>query len=74
MFGTSKSNFTISNTGKQAEVAKSNVSGAVITVDDVNTAVDTKPVATISQLLARLDDFKVGDRVKITVLRQGQIV
>jgi S1-C subfamily serine protease len=45
-----------------------------ITLGDVITAVEGKPVATISQLLARLDDYKVGDRVKVTVLRLGQSV
>lgn len=45
-----------------------------IKLGDVITAVGGKPVATISQLLARLDDYKVGDRAKVTVLRQGQNV
>jgi len=31
-----------------------------------------KPVESVSQLLARLDDFKPGDTVGVTVLRQGR--
>jgi len=39
---------------------------------DVITAVDGKPVDTVSKLLARLDDHAVGDTVKVTVLREGR--
>ena len=45
-----------------------------ITLGDVITAVEGKPVTSASQLAARLDDFKVGDRVRLTVLRQGRSV
>ena len=43
-----------------------------ITLGDVITAVEGKPITSVNQLAARLDDFKVGDRVKLTVLRQGK--
>ncbi len=45
-----------------------------IALGDVITAVDGKPVASVSQLVARLDDFKIGDKVKLTLLRQGRSV
>jgi S1-C subfamily serine protease len=43
-----------------------------ITLGDVITAVEGKPIASVNQLAARLDDFKVGDKIKLTVLRQGK--
>lgn len=43
-----------------------------IALGDVITAVDGKPVASVSQLMARLDDFKPGDTIAVTVLRQGR--
>ncbi|MES2948352.1 MAG: trypsin-like peptidase domain-containing protein [Pseudomonadota bacterium] len=43
-----------------------------ITLGDVITAVDGKPVASVGQLAARLDDFKAGDKIKLTLLRQGR--
>lgn len=39
---------------------------------DVITAVEGKPVASVPQLLARLDDFKVGDMVHLSVRRGDQ--
>ena len=43
-------------------------SGGVIT-GDVIVAVDDKPVTTVTRLLARLDDFAPGDKVRLRVLR-----
>jgi S1-C subfamily serine protease len=43
-----------------------------VALGDVITAVDGKPVTSVAQLLARLDDFRPGDTVDITVLRQGR--
>jgi len=45
-----------------------------ITLGDVITAVEGKPITSVSQLAARLDDFKVGDKIKLTVQRQGHSV
>lgn len=39
---------------------------------DVITAVQGKPVTSVLQLLARLDDFKVGDAVRLSVRRGEQ--
>jgi S1-C subfamily serine protease len=39
---------------------------------DIITAVQGKQVETIPKLLARLDDFKVGEIVTITILRDGK--
>ena len=38
---------------------------------DIITAVGGKPVDGTGKLLSTLDDFKVGDTIKVTVLRQG---
>ncbi len=39
---------------------------------DVIVAVEDKPVEDVGKLLSRLDDFRVGDTVKVTVLRDGK--
>jgi S1-C subfamily serine protease len=39
---------------------------------DIITAVEGKPVEGVGKLLARLDDFKVGDTVRMTILRGGK--
>ncbi len=39
---------------------------------DIITAIDGKPVETVSKFVALLDDFKVGDEARLTVLRQGK--
>jgi S1-C subfamily serine protease len=39
---------------------------------DIITAIEGKPVDSVGKLAARLDDFRVGDTVSITVTRQGK--
>ncbi len=39
---------------------------------DTIVAVDGQPVDSVGRLLARLDDYQVGDTVQITVLREGR--
>ncbi len=39
---------------------------------DIITAVDGKPVDSVGKLLSRLDDYRVGDTVRISVLRRGK--
>ena len=39
---------------------------------DVIVAVDGKPVAGVGELLGRLDDYKVGDTVRLTLRRDGR--
>ena len=39
---------------------------------DIITAIDGKPVDSLGKLLARLDDYKVGDTVQVKVLRDGK--
>ncbi|MDR2196162.1 MAG: trypsin-like peptidase domain-containing protein [Gallionellaceae bacterium] len=46
--------------------------GGRITVGDVILAIENKPVDSVSKLAARLDDFKVGDSVRLTVQREGK--
>jgi S1-C subfamily serine protease len=53
---------------KAASVASD---GAVVPVDTI-VAVGGKPVDSVGKLLAQLDEFKVGETVKVTVLRGGQ--
>ena len=43
-----------------------------ITPGDIITAVEGKPVGSVGKLVARLDDFRVGDKIKLTVMRQGK--
>ena len=43
-----------------------------LTPGDIITTVQGKQVDTIPKLLARLDDFKVGETVTITILRDGK--
>jgi S1-C subfamily serine protease len=50
--------------------ARASPDGGIL-LGDVIKAVEGKPVDGVSRLLARLDDFAVGDTVRITVLRGG---
>ncbi len=45
--------------------------GGAIAPGDIIVAVEGKPVDSVGKLLGRLDDFKVGERVRITVVRNG---
>ena len=60
--------------------AKAGLEGAAMSADgqvaigDVIVAVDGAPVGTVSKLVARLDDFKIGDTVKLSLLRHGKSV
>ena len=64
--------------GSAAEAA--GLKGATLSRDggivpgDIITAVAGKPVDGTGKLLSTLDDFKVGDTIKVTVLRAGQTV
>lgn len=41
---------------------------------DIITAVDGKPVDSVGKFAARLDEFKAGDRIRLSLLRQGKSV
>jgi S1-C subfamily serine protease len=43
-----------------------------IVAGDIIVAVDGKPVDSVPRLLARLDDYQVGDTVRLTVSRDGR--
>lgn len=64
--------------GSAAE--RAGLKGAMVSRDggivpgDIITAVDGKQVDTVSKLLARMDDHAVGDTLKVTVLREGQMI
>jgi S1-C subfamily serine protease len=42
-----------------------------VVAGDIIVAVEGKPVDSVARLLARLDDFQVGDTVRLAVLRDG---
>ncbi len=44
-----------------------------ITAGDIILAVEGKPVSSVGTLLAALDDFKVGETVKLSVQREGKV-
>ncbi|MDO8895243.1 S1C family serine protease [Nitrosomonas sp.] len=62
--------------GSAAEAA--GLQGATITpegniiANDIIVAVEDKPIDSVDKLLARVDGYKVGDTIKITVLRKGE--
>ncbi len=62
----------------ESAAARAGLAGATITPDgavvpgDVIVAVEGKPVDSVGRLLARLDDFKVGDTIAVTVQRDGR--
>ena len=43
-----------------------------IIANDIIVAVEDKPIDSVDKLLARVDGYKVGDTIKITVLRKGE--
>ena len=59
--------------GDKAGLSGVRLSGGNIEPGDVITAVDGKVITSLTQLLARLDDFKVGDTVRLTVQRGEQV-
>lgn len=45
-----------------------------IIANDIITAIDGKPTDSVEKLLNRIDSYKVGDTIKITVLRKGEAI
>lgn len=43
-----------------------------ITAGDIITGIGGKPVDSVSKLAARLDDYRVGESVRLTILRHGK--
>ena len=41
-----------------------------ITPGDIIVALDDQPIVSVEELLSRLDNYKVGDIVQITILRK----
>ncbi|MEQ1816272.1 MAG: trypsin-like peptidase domain-containing protein [Nitrosomonas sp.] len=64
------------NPGSAADVA--GLKGATLTpegtiiANDIIIAVEGKSVDSVDKLLARIDSYKVGDTINITILRKGQ--
>jgi len=46
--------------------------GTIIAPGDIIVAIDDKPVASVSRLQARLDDFNPGDKVRVGIVREGK--
>ncbi len=47
--------------------------GSII-ANDIIVAVEDKPIDSVGKLLARIDNYKVGDTIKITVLRKNETI
>ncbi|WP_184036239.1 trypsin-like peptidase domain-containing protein [Chitinivorax tropicus] len=45
-----------------------------VAAGDIIVAVEGRPVDTVNKWNARLDDYEIGDRVKLSVVRQGKVV
>jgi len=58
--------------GGPAAAAGLQGSGQADASDDIITAIDGHPIATVDQLTQYLDTKKVGDRVTLSVIRNGQ--
>ena len=43
-----------------------------IVANDIIVAVEQKPVDSVEKLLARIDGYKVGDTIQLTILRKGE--
>lgn len=43
-----------------------------VSANDIIIAVDDRPIDSVEKLLTRIDGYKVGDTIKITVLRRGE--
>ncbi len=62
--------------GSAADAA--GLKGAVISPDgeiipkDIIVAIDNKPVNSVEKLLARIDEYRVGDTIEVTILRNKQ--
>jgi S1-C subfamily serine protease len=68
----------ILNVPRGSPAAAAGLKGVVATADgsiipgDIITSVEGKPVDSVSKLAARLDDFRIGDKITITVMRNGK--
>lgn len=66
----------ILNINPGSAAAAAGLKGATITRDgkvepgDIIVALDNRPIVTVDELLARLDEYEVGDVVQVTVLRK----
>jgi S1-C subfamily serine protease len=68
----------ILNVPRGSPAAAAGLQGGVATRDgsiipgDIITSIEGKPVDSVSKLAARLDDFRVGDKITLTVMRDGK--
>ena len=68
----------ILNVPRGSPAAAAGLKGVVATRDgsiipgDIITSIEGKPVDSVSKLAARLDDFRVGDKITLTVMRDGK--
>jgi S1-C subfamily serine protease len=68
----------ILNVPRGSPAAAAGLKGGVATRDgsiipgDIITSIEGKPVDSVSKLAARLDDFRVGDKITLTVMRDGK--
>lgn len=70
----------ILNTSPGSAADMAGLQGATITpegniiANDIIVAVEDKPIDSVDKLLARIDSYRVGDTIKITVLRKGKTI
>ena len=48
--------------------------GGDIIPKDIIIAIDDKPISSVDKLLARLDDYRVGDTISLMILRDDEVV
>ena len=70
----------ILNVGPGSAAEAAGLKGATITpegaiiANDIIVAIEDKPIDSVDKLMSRIDGFKVGETIKITILRKGQTV
>ncbi|PSJ16526.1 S1C family serine protease [Nitrosomonas supralitoralis] len=70
----------ILNTSPGSAADRAGLQGATITpegniiANDIIVAVEGKPIDSVDKLLARIDSYRVGDTIMITVLRKGETI
>ena len=72
------SGVVILNVSPGSSADSAGLRGATLTPDgniianDIIIAIDGRPVDSVDKLLARIDSYKVGDTIRVTLLRKGQ--
>ena len=68
----------ILNVPRGSPAAAAGLKGVVVTADgsiipgDIITSIEGKPVDSVSKMAARLDDFRIGNKITLTVMHDGK--